>query len=42
MFLLKEVQEFPGLFMKSKEERTLWKRLCRFMKQVKVELDHYN
>ncbi|CEV42117.1 Uncharacterised protein [Streptococcus pneumoniae] len=28
--------------MKSKEERTLWKTLRRFTKQVKVELDHNN
>ncbi len=28
--------------MKSKEERTLWKTLRRFTKQVKVELDHRN
>lgn len=40
--LLKEVQELPELFMKSKEERTLWKTLRRFTKQVKVELDHRN
>ncbi|MGE6402986.1 DUF2357 domain-containing protein [Bacillus cereus] len=42
MSLLKEVQELPELFMKSKEERTLWKTLRRFTKQVKVELDHRN
>ena len=42
MSLLKEVQELPELFMKSKEERTLWKTLRRFTKQVKVELDHCN
>ncbi len=42
MSLLKEVQELPELFMKSKEERTLWKTLRRFTKQVKVELDHNN
>ncbi|WP_141541186.1 restriction endonuclease-like protein [Bacillus thuringiensis] len=42
MPLLKEVQELPELFMKSKEERTLWKTLRRFTKQVKVELDHRN
>ncbi|MGG5793731.1 DUF2357 domain-containing protein [Bacillus nitratireducens] len=42
MLLLKEVQELPELFMKSKEERTLWKTLRRFTKQVKVELDHRN
>ena len=42
MSLLKEVQELPELFMKSKEERTLWKILRRFTKQVKVELDHRN
>ncbi len=42
MSLLKEVQELPELFMKSKEERTLWKILRRFTKQVKVELDHNN
>ena len=42
MPLLKEVQELPELFMKSKEERTLWKTLRRFTKQVKVELDHNN
>ncbi|MBY0597773.1 restriction endonuclease-like protein [Bacillus bingmayongensis] len=40
MSLLKEVQELPELFMKSKEERALWKTLRRFTKQVKVELDH--
>ncbi|WP_369900871.1 DUF2357 domain-containing protein [Bacillus manliponensis] len=40
MSLLKEVQELPELFMKSKEERTLWKTLRRFAKQVKIELDH--
>lgn len=42
MSLLKEVQELPELFMKTKEERTLWKTLRRFTKQVKVELDHRN
>ena len=42
MSLLKEVQELPELFMKSKEERILWKTLRRFTKQVKVELDHCN
>ncbi|OTX88601.1 restriction endonuclease [Bacillus wiedmannii] len=42
MSLLKEVQELPELFMKSKEERILWKTLRRFTKQVKVELDHDN
>ena len=42
MSLLKEVQELPELFMKSKEERILWKTLRRFTKQVKVELDHRN
>ncbi|MDM5187310.1 restriction endonuclease-like protein [Bacillus sp. DX4.1] len=42
MSLLKEVQELPELFMKSKEERALWKTLRRFTKQVKVELDHSN
>lgn len=42
MSLLKEVQELPELFMKSKEERILWKTLRRFTKQVKVELDHNN
>ncbi len=42
MSLLKEVQELPEIFMKSKEERTLWKTLRRFTKQVKVELDHRN
>ena len=42
MSLLKEVQELPELFMKSKEERALWKTLRRFTKQVKVELDHRN
>ncbi len=42
MSLLEEVQELPELFMKSKEERTLWKTLRRFTKQVKVELDHNN
>ncbi|MDA1846755.1 DUF2357 domain-containing protein [Bacillus cereus] len=42
MSLLKEVQELPELFMKSKEERTLWKTLRRFTKQVKIELDHNN
>lgn len=42
MSLLKEVKELPELFMKSKEERTLWKTLRRFTKQVKVELDHRN
>ncbi|HDX9540472.1 MULTISPECIES: restriction endonuclease-like protein [Bacillus] len=42
MSLLKEVQELPELFMKSKEERTLWKILRRFTKQVKVELDQRN
>lgn len=42
MSLLKEVQELPELFMKSKEERTLWKTLRRFTKQVKFELDHRN
>ncbi len=42
MSLLKEVQELPELFMKSKEERTLWKTLRRFTKQVKVELNHLN
>ncbi|ASL63663.1 5-methylcytosine-specific restriction related enzyme [Bacillus cereus] len=42
MSLLKEVKELPELFMKSKEERTLWKTLRRFTRQVKVELDHRN
>ncbi|MDF2085300.1 DUF2357 domain-containing protein, partial [Bacillus pseudomycoides] len=42
MSLLKEVQELPELFMKSKEERVLWKTLRRFTKQVKVELAHSN
>lgn len=42
MSLLKEVQELPELFMKTKEERILWKTLRRFTKQVKVELDHFN
>lgn len=42
MSLLKEVQELPELFMKSKEERTLWKTLRRFTKQVTVELNHRN
>jgi len=41
MSLLKEVKELPELFMKSKEERALWKTLRRFTKQVKVELDHF-
>ncbi|MDQ0246162.1 hypothetical protein J2S09_003749 [Bacillus fengqiuensis] len=40
MSLLKEVQELPELFMKSKEERILWRTLRRFTKQVKIELDH--
>ncbi|WP_113745328.1 restriction endonuclease-like protein [Bacillus cereus] len=40
MSLLKEVQELPELFMKSKEERVLWKTMRRFTKQVKIELDH--
>ncbi|GGE54748.1 restriction endonuclease-like protein [Priestia taiwanensis] len=38
--LLKEVQELPELFMKSREERILWKILRRFTKKVRIELDH--
>jgi uncharacterized protein len=40
MLLLKEVQELPELFMKSKEERVLWRTLRRFTKKVRIELDH--
>lgn len=39
MSLLKEVQELPELFMKSNEERVLWRTLRRFTKRVRVELD---
>lgn len=40
MSLLKEVQELPELFMKSSEERILWRTLRRFTKKVRIELDH--
>lgn len=40
MPLLKEVQELPELFMKSNEERILWRMLRRFTKKVRIELDH--
>ncbi|WP_078414717.1 restriction endonuclease-like protein [Priestia abyssalis] len=40
MSLLKDVQELPELFMKSKEERILWRTLRRFTQRVKIELDH--
>ncbi|MBO9128570.1 restriction endonuclease-like protein [Bacillus sp. 165] len=40
MSLLKEVQELPELFMKSKEERVLWQTLRRFTKKVRIELDN--
>lgn len=40
MSLLKDVQELPELFVKSKEERILWRTLRRFTKRVQIELDH--
>lgn len=40
MSLLKDVHELPELFMKSKEERILWRTLRRFTKRVQIELDH--
>lgn len=42
MSLLKKVQEFPELFLKSKKERILWKSLRHFPKQVAIELDYRN
>lgn len=42
MSLLKKVQEFPELFLKSKKERILWKSLRHFPKQVTIEMDYRN
>ena len=36
---LKEAQELPELFMKSKNEMVLWRMLRRVSDRVKVELD---
>ncbi len=37
--LLKQSRELPELFMKTKEEITLWRMLRRFSNQVRTELD---
>ncbi len=39
---LLEAKELPELFMKSKEERTLWRILARLSDRVKYELDDYS
>jgi len=39
---LKETKELPELFMKSKEEVSLWRMLRRISDQIKTELDDYN
>lgn len=39
---LKEAQELPELFMKSKREMTLWRMLRRVSDQIKVDLDEQN
>ncbi|KGA95831.1 hypothetical protein AJ85_18095 [Alkalihalobacillus alcalophilus ATCC 27647 = CGMCC 1.3604] len=36
---LKEATELPELFMKSKEETTVWRMLRRVSDRIKVELD---
>ena len=36
---LKEAQELPELFMKTKDEMVLWRMLRRVSDRVKVELD---
>ena len=40
--MLKEAQELPELFMKSKNEMILWRMLRRVSDRVKVELDQEN
>ncbi|WP_316568857.1 restriction endonuclease-like protein [Neobacillus sp. YIM B06451] len=37
---LKESTELPELFMKSKEETTIWRMLRRVSDQIKLDLDH--
>ncbi|WNF24846.1 restriction endonuclease-like protein [Mesobacillus jeotgali] len=39
---LKEAQELPELFMKSKEEMTIWRMLRRVSDQIRIDLDHEN
>ncbi|WP_066300245.1 restriction endonuclease-like protein [Bacillus sp. FJAT-29937] len=39
---LKESRELPELFMKSKEELTLWRMLRRVSDQIKLDLDEIN
>jgi uncharacterized protein len=39
---LKESKELPELFMKSKEEMTIWRMLRRVSDQIKVDLDDTN
>lgn len=40
--ILKEAEELPELFMKTKEEMTLWRMLRRVSDQVKLELNDEN
>ncbi|NHM30662.1 restriction endonuclease-like protein [Neobacillus terrae] len=40
--ILKEAQELPELFMKTKEEMTLWRMLRRVSDQIKLELNDEN
>lgn len=39
---LKEAKELPELFLKSKEEMTLWKMLRRVSDRIKLDLDNVN
>ncbi len=39
---LKESTELPELFMKSKEEKTLWKMLRRVSDRISIDLDSAN
>lgn len=39
---LKESTELPELFMRSKEEKTLWRMLRRVSDKISIELDSMN
>ena len=40
--LLNEARELPELYMKNKQETTLWRMLRRISDNIKMELNHAN